>query len=95
MTAGFPLKIQMLQNIKVSIMLNRKEGAVATHVVHNIRIRNAPFEEIAPACDELGFLEEPEEYQDDEQHQHLGRNKVSSYTLFGEKILSDGGWRTS
>ena len=33
----------------------------------------SPFEEISPACDELWLLEEPQEYQDDEEHQHLKR----------------------
>ena len=33
----------------------------------------SPFEEISPACDELWLLEEPQEYQDDEEHQHLDR----------------------
>ena len=34
-------------------------------------LQQAPFEEVSPACDELWLLEEPEQDQDDEEHQHL------------------------
>ena len=47
----------------------------------------SPFEEISPACDELWLLEEPQEYQDDEEHQHLERTIVYFFFFSWSTII--------
>ena len=50
----------------------------------------SPFEEISPACDELWLLEEPQEYQDDEEHQHLQRKFLLFFWELIDNYLDSG-----